>query len=92
MQGVVIGVVGTLAGVLLGVTLALTISDMVAWFEQATGTALLEAYFVNFLPSELRWNDVVTVSVIAFTLSFAATVYPALRAAKIHPAEALRYE
>lgn len=92
VQGVVIGVVGTLAGVLLGVTLALTISDTVAWFEQVTGTALFEAYFVNFLPSELRWNDVVTVSVIAFTLSFAATVYPALRAAKIHPAEALRYE
>lgn len=92
VQGVVIGVVGTLAGVLLGITLALTISDIVAWVEQATGAALLEAYFVNFLPSELRMGDVVTVSVIAFTLSFAATVYPALRASKVHPAEALRYE
>ncbi len=92
VQGVVIGVVGTLTGVLLGITLALTISDIVAWVEQATGAALLEAYFVNFLPSELRMSDVVTVSVIAFTLSFAATVYPALRASKVHPAEALRYE
>lgn len=92
VQGVVIGVVGTLAGVLLGITLALTISDIVAWVEQATGASLLEAYFVNFLPSELRMGDVVTVSVIAFTLSFAATVYPALRASKVHPAEALRYE
>lgn len=92
VQGLVIGVVGTAAGVLLGIGLALTISDMVAWFEQATGTPLLEAYFVNFLPSELRWDDVATVSLIAFCLSFAATVYPALRASKVHPAEALRYE
>ncbi|MFZ5722766.1 MAG: lipoprotein-releasing ABC transporter permease subunit [Pseudomonadota bacterium] len=92
VQGVVIGIVGTLAGVLLGVALALTISDIVAWFERASGAQLLEAYFVNFLPSELRWRDVGTVSAIAFTLSFAATIYPALRASKIHPAEALRYE
>lgn len=92
VQGVVIGLFGTLAGVLLGVALALTISDIVLWIEQATGSQLLEAYFVNFLPSQLRWSDVGMVSVIAFTLSFAATVYPALRASKIHPAEALRYE
>lgn len=92
VQGVVIGLFGTLAGVLLGVALALTISDIVLWIEQATGSQLLEAYFVNFLPSQLRWGDVGMVSVIAFTLSFAATVYPALRASKIHPAEALRYE
>lgn len=92
VQGVVIGVVGTLAGVLLGVLLALTISDIVAWIEQASGAALLEAYFVNFLPSELRMADVFMVSAIAFSLSFAATVYPALRAAQVHPAEALRYE
>lgn len=92
VQGVLIGVVGTAAGVLLGVTLALTISDIVAWIEQASGAHLLEAYFVNFLPSELRWADVARVSVIAFLLGFAATVYPALRAASVQPAEALRYE
>lgn len=92
VQGVVIGVVGTVAGVLLGVVLALTISDMVAWVEQVTGAGLLDAYFVNFLPSELRWQDVVMVSVVAFCLSFAATIYPALRAAQVEPAEALRYE
>lgn len=92
VQGVLIGVVGTLAGIALGVALALTISDIVAWFEQATGAHLFDAYFVNFLPSELRWDDVATVGGIAFVLSFAATVYPALRAASVHPAEALRYE
>lgn len=92
VQGLVIGVVGTLAGVLLGVALALTISDIVAAIEQASGAQLLEAYFVNFLPSELQLADVLMVSAIAFTLSFAATIYPALRAAQIHPAEALRYE
>lgn len=92
VQGVVIGIFGTLIGVLLGVALALTISDIVLWIEHTTGAHLLEAYFVNFLPSQLRWHDVLMVSAIAFSLSFAATVYPALRAAKIHPAEALRYE
>lgn len=92
VQGLVIGVAGTFVGVVLGVALALTISDIVAAIEQASGAQLLEAYFVNFLPSELVLADVLTVSAIAFTLSFAATIYPALRAAKIHPAEALRYE
>lgn len=92
VQGVLIGVVGTLAGILLGVLLALSISDIVAWFEQMSGTTLFDAYFVNFLPSELRWGDVAMVGGIAFALGFAATIYPALKAASIAPAEALRYE
>jgi lipoprotein-releasing system permease protein len=92
VQGLVIGVFGSAAGVLLGVTLALTISDIVMWIEQISGAALLEAYFVNFLPSELRWDDVIAVSAVSFVLSFLATVYPAMRAAQVHPAEALRYE
>jgi len=92
VQGLVIGVFGSAAGVLLGVTLALTISDLVMWVEQVSGAALLEAYFVNFLPSELRWDDVIAVSAVSFVLSFLATVYPAMRAAQVHPAEALRYE
>ncbi len=92
VQGVVIGLFGTLIGVLLGVLLALSISDVVQWIDQVTGSNLLGAYFVNFLPSELRWHDVGLVALIAFVLSFMATVYPALRASKIHPAEALRHE
>jgi lipoprotein-releasing system permease protein len=92
VQGTLIGVVGTLAGVALGVALALSISDIVAWFEQASGAHLFEAYFVNFLPSELRAGDVVMVSLIAFGLGFLATLYPALRASRVEPAEALRYE
>ncbi|MFP5383089.1 MAG: FtsX-like permease family protein, partial [Gammaproteobacteria bacterium] len=92
VQGVLIGVVGTAVGVVLGVCLALTISDIVGWFEQVSGAHLFDAYFVNFLPSELRWSDVARVAAIAFALGFAATIYPALRAASIAPAEALRYE
>lgn len=92
VQGTLIGVVGTLAGVALGVALALSISDIVAWFEQASGAHLFDAYFVNFLPSELRVGDVVMVSLIAFGLGFLATLYPALRASRVEPAEALRYE
>lgn len=92
VQGAVIGLVGTLGGVLLGVTLALNISDFISWIEQVTGASLFEAYFINYLPSELDWNDVAWVSIMSALLSFLATIYPARRAAKVQPAEALRYE
>jgi lipoprotein-releasing system permease protein len=92
VQGAVIGLVGTLGGVLLGVTLALNISDFISWVEQVTGASLFDAYFINYLPSELDWNDVAWVSFMSALLSFLATIYPARRAAKVQPAEALRYE
>jgi lipoprotein-releasing system permease protein len=62
------------------------------WIEQITGQSLFDAYFVNYLPSELKWSDVLGVSVISALLSFLATIYPARRAAQVQPAEALRYE
>lgn len=92
VQGAVIGLVGTVGGVLLGVTLALNISDFISWIEQVTGASLFEAYFINYLPSELDWQDVAWVSLMSALLSFLATIYPARRAAKVQPAEALRYE
>lgn len=92
VQGAVIGLVGTVGGVLLGVTLALNISDFISWIEQVTGASLFEAYFINYLPSELDWQDVAWVSLMSALLSFLATIYPARRAANVQPAEALRYE
>lgn len=92
VQGTAIGLGGTLAGVLLGVTLSLTVSDAVAFYERLAGVHLFDAYFVNYLPSELVWFDVLWVGVTAFVLSFVATLYPARQAAKVQPAEALRYE
>ena len=92
VQGCFIGVLGTLIGTALGVTAALNISDFALWLEDVLDRNLFEQYFVNYLPSELRWENVFFVSGMGFAMSFLATLYPALRASKVQPAEALRYE
>ncbi|MDY7024883.1 MAG: lipoprotein-releasing ABC transporter permease subunit [Pseudomonadota bacterium] len=92
LQGALIGIIGTVLGVILGVLLATYISDIVAWYESLTRSHLFNAYFVNFLPSELRWHDVIVVAGIALVISLIATIYPSYIASKIQPAEALRYE
>ncbi|MEC7118779.1 MAG: lipoprotein-releasing ABC transporter permease subunit [Pseudomonadota bacterium] len=92
VQGVIIGAIGTFVGTALGVLFALTISDVFGFVSGMFGLHLMDAYFINYLPSQLRWSDVVYVAGISLTLSFLATIYPAIRAAKVQPAEALRYE
>lgn len=92
VQGTVVGLIGTVAGVALGVLLALTISDIASGIEKLFGISLFDAYFVNYLPSQLDWTDVVWIGAAAFIMSFVATIYPARRAARVEPAEALRYE
>ena len=92
VQGTVIGVVGTLAGAALGIIFATSISGFMGWLNTTLGLNLFDAYFINYLPSHLKWQDVVTIVSLSLALSFLATIYPAFRAAKIQPAEALRYE
>lgn len=94
VQGILIGLIGTGLGVALGITLALTVTDLVAWVEQALGIQFLSAdvYFISYLPSELVWSDVAMITAAAFVISFVATLYPAWRASRTQPAEALRYE
>jgi len=92
VQGIVIGAVGTLSGAILGIVVALGISQFLGWINTAFGLHLFDAYFVNYLPSQLRWQDVLLVVSVSLGLSFLATIYPARRAAQIQPAEALRYE
>jgi len=94
VQGAVIGIVGTLLGTLLGIVLALSIRDLIAWFESALQIQFLSAdvYFISYIPSQLRWDDVLIVAGSALLLSFMATLYPSYRAARVQPAEALRYE
>lgn len=92
VQGTVIGVVGTLAGAVLGIIFASSISSVMGWLNNTLGLHLFDAYFINYLPSYLRWQDVLVIVSLSLVLSFLATIYPALRAAKIQPAEALRYE
>ena len=94
IQGVSVGTAGILVGVLLGLPVALHVGSVVAWVEGLFGAAVFnpEVYFISKIPSVLHWQDVVIVVAAGFVLSAVATIYPALRAAKVQPAEALRYE
>jgi lipoprotein-releasing system permease protein len=93
-QGSIIGVVGTLAGVALGVLFTVNLEMIVSFMESAFGIKFLAAdvYFISDLPADLRMPDVVRIGAIALILALASTVYPAWRAARTMPAEALRYE
>jgi lipoprotein-releasing system permease protein len=92
VQGTFIGLLGVAAGTLLGIFAALNITDFASWLEQVLHRQLFQQYFVNYLPSELRMEHVVTVVSVAFLLSFLATLYPAFKASRVQPAEALRHE
>ncbi len=94
VQGAVIGVIGTLLGVIFGILLALNVTELVKWIEHLFHVQFLssDVYFVNYLPSQLQWMDVAKISIASLVLSLSATIYPALRAAKTEPVEALRYE
>ncbi|MBZ2188023.1 lipoprotein-releasing ABC transporter permease subunit [Alcanivorax sp. JB21] len=92
VQGTVIGFVGTGLGVLLGVLMATFVPDLGAWIESTFNASMFDAYFVNYLPSELQWGDVGMIATVAMLISFSATIYPSWRASQVEPAEALRYE
>ena len=94
VQGTVIGVFGTAIGAVLGCLAALNISSAIAALEGLLGIKFLNAdvYFIDYLPSQLMLADVLLVCGAALILSFFATLYPAWRAARTQPAEALRYE
>jgi len=94
VQGTLIGVIGTALGVVLGVVLSLNIDVVVPAVERAFDFQILsrEVYYISELPSQLVWRDVWTVAAVALGLAFAATIYPSWRAARVNPAEALRYE
>ncbi len=94
IQGTLIGLMGTLAGVLGGVALAANVDVVVPFIEHVLGFKFLskDVYQISDLPSELRVADVLITAFFAFVVSVLATIYPSYRAAKINPAEALRYE
>lgn len=94
IQGTLIGVAGTLAGLGLGALLALNIEQFVRGLEAALGTTFLAAdvYFISDLPAELRAGDLLRICGTALALAMLSTLYPAWRAARSQPAEALRHE
>ena len=89
-----LGILGTFFGVIFGLLLAWKIGTIVSFVEQIFGVHFVasQVYFINYLPSDIQAADVIGVAVISLILSFLATIYPSLSAAKTQPAEALRYE
>lgn len=94
IQGFIVGALGTLLGVILGILSALNVTALVNWIQALFHVQFLssQVYFIDFLPSHLEWSDVAVISFVALVMSFLATIYPAYKASKINPAEALRYE
>lgn len=94
VQGMIIGVIGTVTGTVLGLILASSVNDILLFINKLLGVNLLnsDVYPVNFLPSYIMVTDVVLIVASSFLVSFLMTIYPALRASKIQPAQTLRYE
>jgi len=94
VQGMLVGVFGILLGVLGGVALSLNLAALAKWVEHLFGVEFLSAdiYYISEVPSDMHWNDVGWIALVALIFCLLATLYPAWRAARTHPAEALRYE
>jgi len=94
IQGLIIGIIGSVAGGILGVIASLNIDVIVPFFESLFGFKFFPAdiYYISNIPSDLHWGDVWLVSGIAFIMTLVATLYPAKKASQIEPAEALRYD
>jgi lipoprotein-releasing system permease protein len=86
--------VGTLLGIGGGILLSLNLEALVKWVEQLFEVNFLDPniYYISTLPSDLHWDDVGMISISAFLITLLATLYPAWRASRTQPAEALRYE
>ncbi len=94
IQGAALGGFGTLFGIVGGVLLSWNLEAIVSWIERQFGITFLDpsVYYISRLPSDLHWQDVSLIGISAFLISLLATLYPAWRASRVQPAEALRYE
>lgn len=94
VQGMISGVIGIVAGIVGGMLLAENISQVMHFIENMFGFQLMpsDVYYISDLPSELKFADVLRIGLVSFVFATIATLYPAWRAARTQPAEALRYE
>jgi lipoprotein-releasing system permease protein len=94
VQGSIIGVIGTLLGMASGIPTALNVEAVVTTLEHMLGMKFLspDIYYISELTSDMHWNDVFTISGFSLLITLLATIYPAWRASRTQPAEALRYE
>lgn len=94
IQGAFIGLFGTLIGVAAGVPVALNVFEIVSWLEQLFHTDFLpsDVYYISDITADVKVSEVLTYALSAFSVTILATIYPAWRASRTLPAEALRYE
>ena len=94
IQGSLVGVLGTVLGLIAGVSLALNVTPVVLWLQQILHLQLISSsvYYLDYLPTDIQVRDIVSITMLALLMSFIATLYPAWRAAKVQPAQVLRYE
>jgi len=85
-QGLIVGILGTLLGIIGGISVCLLLKEY--HFIHLPQ----DVYSLSSLPVELRWSDIIAITIGAITLSFLATIHPARQAARLDPVEALRYE
>ena len=94
VQGTIVGIIGIIIGLILGVIVAYNVTEIVDFIQRLFGVQFLSSnvYYIDYLPSKIELSDLAVICLIAFVLSYLATLYPAWRASRIKPAEALRYE
>ena len=90
--GLLLGIGGIVLGLCLGSTLAWSLEALFPAMQSIIGTELMTQYFISYLPVDVRWIDVVAIFVVALSLSFVASVYPAWRASKLLPSRVLAHE
>lgn len=94
VSGVIIGTIGTIIGTVLGLIVSINVNSIISVIEDFFKTEFMPAdvYYVSDITADIHQADVWAIVIVAFSLSILATLYPAWRASKVHPAEALRYE
>lgn len=92
IHGTLIGAVGVTLGLILGGVMSHWLGGLYAWFDELIDAGLMAEYFIQYLPSELRATDLITVALVSMVICLLATLYPAWRAAVSHPVEALSYD